>query len=93
MGPLILLAGAAAGYAGARRLMDEASTIEALPNEVRGYAAAVRRRLLQARALTRDLLGAIEEERAIAERELTDEFLIRAGRGPASAASPLGRTR
>lgn len=67
--------------------------IEALPVEVRGYAAAVRRRLRQARSLTHDLLGAIEEERANAEQELTNEFLIRAGRGPASAESPLSRTR
>jgi len=94
MGPLLLLAGAAAGYVGARRLMDDTSTIEALPAEVRGYAAAVRRRLLQARGLTRDLLSAIEEERAIAERELTDEFLLRAGRESSVAPeSPLSRAR
>jgi len=93
MGPLLMIAGAAAGYIGARRLMDDASRIEALPAEVRGYAAAVRRRLMQARALTRDLLAAVEEERDIAERELTTEFLLRAGRGPASADSPLRQTR
>ena len=60
--------------------MDDASIIEALPADARGYALIARERLLRARASVGRLLAAIEDERATAERSLIDSYLTSSGR-------------
>ncbi len=73
--------GAAAGYLGARALLSRESLPEQLPAAVRNPLERAGTRLRHARANAMEVLAEAEQARASAERELTEDFLRRVGRG------------
>ena len=73
--------GAAAGYVGARTLLDRESLPEQLPAAVRDPLERAGARLRRARADAMEVLTEVEQARAAAEQELTEDFLRRVGRG------------
>ena len=76
--------GAAAGYVGARTLLDRESLPEQLPAAVRDPLERAGARLRRARADAMGVLTEVEQARAAAEQELTEDFLRRVGRGAES---------
>ncbi len=71
---------AAAGYLGARTLLDRESLPEQLPEAVRERLERAGARLRRARTDAIEVLTEVEQTRATAERELTEDFLRRVGR-------------
>ncbi len=78
---------AAAGYFGARTLLDRESLPEQLPAAVRDPLERAGARLRRARTDAMEVLAEVEQTRAAAERELTEDFLRRVGRDDDADAS------
>jgi hypothetical protein len=88
--------GAAAGYLGARALLSRESLPEQLPAAVRDPLERAGARLRRARTDAMEVLTEVEQTRASAERELTEDFLRRVGRSddagaPETAAEAVRR--
>ncbi len=80
---------AAAGYLGARALLDRETLPQQLPEAVREPLERAGARLRRARTDAMEMLTEVERTRASAERELTEDFLRRVGRsGDAGAPEP-----
>ncbi len=73
---------AGAGFALARTLLERDDAAAALPEPLREPAQRATARLRAARAHVREALDAAGEESARAQRELTAQYRIRAGRDP-----------
>ena len=84
-----MMIGAAAGYFGARTLMDSNRLPEQLPEQLprplRERLESARTRLRRARSDAMEVLAEVEQVRAAAEQELTEDYLRRVGRCPAAA--------
>lgn len=74
---------AGAGFALARTLLVREDAAAALPQPLREPTQRATTRLRAARARVREAIDAASDETARAERELTTEYRIRAGREPA----------
>ena len=71
----LLTSSAAAGaYAAARRLIDDETVIERLPEAAQAPAARLRTKLLHARAVVADGLREGRAEREAAQQELMQEY-------------------
>ena len=81
--------GAVAGYLGARTLLERDSLPEQLPAPVRARLESAAERLRHARSEAVELLVEVGQARAAAERELTQDYLRRVGRGDDSSPSGL----
>ena len=75
-----LALGVAAGYLGARALMERETLPEQLPASVREPLERAQARLRRARAEAAEMLAEAGRVRAEAELELTAEYLRRVGR-------------
>lgn len=84
---------AGAGFAVARTLLEHDDAASALPEPLRHYAEQATVRLRDARARVREAIAAGGDEAARAERELTSEYLRRAGREPAPPSTPAAGAR
>lgn len=88
---ITLVAGAAGGFLGARRLMTREDLPERVPERVRPGIEAVRRRLLLARQRASTVVDEFERGRASAESELLRDYYSRVGR-PVPPEGPASRT-
>jgi hypothetical protein len=79
---------AGAGYAAARALLDSDNAAETLPEPLRDPARRAAARLQRARARVREAIAQAGDATAEAERELTADYLRRAGRGPNTPPPP-----
>ena len=82
-----LALGVAAGYMGARSLMERDTALpEELPSPVRESLERAQARLRRARSDAAEMLAEAGRARAEAERDLTADYLRRVGRESAPAA-------
>lgn len=84
--------GAAAGYIGARSLMDRPSVSKQIPRPLRERLENLGERLRQAREETLAVRAEMEQVRYDAEEELTAEYLKRAGRTTVQTSSESSST-
>lgn len=86
LGTLATIAiGAAAGYLGARALMEREALPERLPAPLRDPLERAGARLRRASEEAQMLLDELEQVRHAIEQELTDDYLRRVGRSSAEA--------
>ena len=82
VGLALLVAAAGGAYATARTLLERDPARLGLPEPLQGAASGASEELRQARSAVEAGIVEARRARAVAERELRDDYLARSGRGP-----------